>query len=164
MRNCLLATAVAMAVAGSPLCARAQATVGSIGASQINQPNGVAGLDGSSHLPIGQIPTGPGANQVATGSSVAAINAFATIAAAGANQGAATPVSAATNYVTATATSLGVILVAAYPNARIINISSYPILIYPPSGGAINGGAANASVSLSGSASCAGSGTAWTCG
>lgn len=75
----------------------------------------------------------------------------ATIAAAGSAQGSAAALTALTNIITGASGSNGVILPAGAVNLQVtvINTSaSNALLVYPDSGGTLNGGAANASASL----------------
>ncbi len=152
-----LLLALPLALAAFP--ALAQTSVGPIPMGQKGAPNGVMPLDGTGKAPIAQIPTGLTSTTVPTGDMLAAesvqarqneaaASAAAFLASAGTTQAAATPVTAYTNYVTGGAAGSGVLLVTPLKNVRIINTSAVAILVYPPTGGTINGGSANAAVQL----------------
>lgn len=74
-----------------------------------------------------------------------------TVSAAGTVQGDATSLTAATNLVTTVAAGAGVIPVSTFPDdseMRIFNGGANSLLVYPTSGGAINGGSSNTAVTL----------------
>lgn len=75
------------------------------------------------------------------------------VAAAGATQAAGTPISGALNVVTSSTTSTAISLtlpksVAAGDKMHVINTTAVALTVFPPVGGAINGGTADASVAL----------------
>ena len=74
-----------------------------------------------------------------------------TVSAAGTVQGDATELTAACNLVTTVASGAGVVITSGYPEdsqMRVFNGGANALKIYPPSGGAINNGSANAAISL----------------
>ncbi len=134
-------------------------TVGPIPLGQKGAAGGVAALDGNAKVPIGNVPTGLTSTTVPTGDLLAAESSTAranesaitttqNLAAAGTAQSGATAVSAPTVYVVSGAANAGALLIPTIKNVKIINVTAVTILVYPPSNGTINGGAANAAVSI----------------
>jgi hypothetical protein len=78
----------------------------------------------------------------------------ATAAAAGSTQATATPLTASVNHVTGADGTKGVRLPAIAQPGQIVAVynatSAQALKVYPPTGGTINGGAANAAVTQSG--------------
>ena len=173
LRHILLAATLLM-----PVAALAQSAVGSVPVTQKGAPGGVMPLDGTAKAPIGNLPIGLTSTTVPSGdllasesstarSNEASITSVQFVAGAGTTQTGATPITAPTVYITSGVASSGILLVAAIKNARIVNTLAVAILVYPPSSGTINGGAANTAVQLpaGGSARFASpDGAAWSAG
>jgi hypothetical protein len=131
-----------------PLAALAQPNVGPVPQSAVGAVNGVAPLDGTSHVPIANIPIGSTATTVPTGLMLANGLGAASVTATGTTQGTAAPMTRPTMIITGGAANAGIIVVASIPAGRVVNLTSFTILLYPPVGGTMNGLGTNLPVSI----------------